>query len=297
MSGQFSVAAPHTSPAPNAASRSRSWGFKAMGDGVLSAESGDPSRAVRPYTRDREGFVFGEGAVALCLERESRAEALADAGRRLVLWSRLRDSEERPGREPDARRPVCRPTALLLANRSARSSRSTVICWEVPGWSTRRPPPWRCTTRVCVRPPTTRTPGPIRNATTTTSATDRGRPTSASRCPWPSPSARQRPWAHWGLATHRLDHPRVAQQHFQQADRAPLDVVLPVRLAWSGCVRDARFSVAPARRIACHPGGPARGTRGGATAYANTLRPSSADRSRLTPPGGTARSEGVAARA
>jgi hypothetical protein len=86
-----------------------------MGDGVLSAEASDPSRAVRPYTRDREGSVFGEGAVALCLERESRAEALADAGRRLVLWSRLRDSEERPGREPDARRPGCRPTALLLA--------------------------------------------------------------------------------------------------------------------------------------------------------------------------------------
>ncbi|WP_079053219.1 beta-ketoacyl-[acyl-carrier-protein] synthase family protein [Streptomyces phaeochromogenes] len=70
--------------------------FKAMGDGVLSAESSDPSRAVRPYTRDREGFVFGEGAVALCLERESRAEARGATGYARVLSHRARNEASHP---------------------------------------------------------------------------------------------------------------------------------------------------------------------------------------------------------
>jgi len=49
--------------------------FLGMGDGVLSSEWDDPARAMRPYTAERDGFVFGEGAVALCLERPSFAEA------------------------------------------------------------------------------------------------------------------------------------------------------------------------------------------------------------------------------
>lgn len=49
--------------------------YRAMGNGVLSAERDDPARAVRPYSADREGFALGEGAVVLCLERASTAAA------------------------------------------------------------------------------------------------------------------------------------------------------------------------------------------------------------------------------
>jgi len=49
--------------------------YRAMGNGVLSTERDDPTRAVRPYSADREGFALGEGSVVLCLERASSAEA------------------------------------------------------------------------------------------------------------------------------------------------------------------------------------------------------------------------------
>ncbi|MDQ1104110.1 beta-ketoacyl-[acyl-carrier-protein] synthase family protein [Nocardioides zeae] len=49
--------------------------YLAFGPGVLSSESEDPTRAVRPYSADREGFALGEGATTLCLERESSARA------------------------------------------------------------------------------------------------------------------------------------------------------------------------------------------------------------------------------
>lgn len=49
--------------------------YTAMGQGVLSREADDPQRAVKPYHRDRDGFALGEGAVTLCLERESDARA------------------------------------------------------------------------------------------------------------------------------------------------------------------------------------------------------------------------------
>lgn len=47
--------------------------YLALGDGVLSPEADDPAGAVRPYDRDRRGFALGEGAMTLCLERESSA--------------------------------------------------------------------------------------------------------------------------------------------------------------------------------------------------------------------------------
>lgn len=49
--------------------------YLAFGRGVLSSEADDPTRAVRPYNADREGFALGEGATTLCLERESSARA------------------------------------------------------------------------------------------------------------------------------------------------------------------------------------------------------------------------------
>ncbi|MEU1301389.1 MULTISPECIES: beta-ketoacyl-[acyl-carrier-protein] synthase family protein [Streptomyces] len=49
--------------------------YLALGDGVLSPESEDPATAVRPYDKSRRGFALGEGAMTLCLERESSARS------------------------------------------------------------------------------------------------------------------------------------------------------------------------------------------------------------------------------
>ena len=42
---------------------------------ALSRRNDEPERASRPFDKDRDGFVFGEGAVVLVIESEARAKA------------------------------------------------------------------------------------------------------------------------------------------------------------------------------------------------------------------------------
>lgn len=43
--------------------------------GALSARNGEPEKASRPFDRDRDGFVYGEGAVVFVVERQDLARS------------------------------------------------------------------------------------------------------------------------------------------------------------------------------------------------------------------------------
>jgi 3-oxoacyl-[acyl-carrier-protein] synthase II len=63
-------------------------GYALMGFGrlgTLSRRNDDPARASRPFDRDRDGFVLGEGAGMLVLERERHARA-----RGAAVYARVR---------------------------------------------------------------------------------------------------------------------------------------------------------------------------------------------------------------
>ncbi|MFF9348885.1 beta-ketoacyl-[acyl-carrier-protein] synthase family protein [Streptomyces sp. NPDC014734] len=81
------------------------------GMGALSRRTGDPAGASRPFAADRDGFVIGEGAAVLVLERAPDARARGVRARALLTGAGSSTDAHHPtAPSPDgagARRAVC----------------------------------------------------------------------------------------------------------------------------------------------------------------------------------------------
>ncbi|AXG79088.1 beta-ketoacyl-[acyl-carrier-protein] synthase family protein [Streptomyces paludis] len=88
--------------------------------GALSARTGDPAGASRPFAVDRDGFVIGEGAAMVVLERVADARARGRAPRALLAGA---------GSSTDAHH----PTAPAPHGRVAQAAVETAL--REAGWS------------------------------------------------------------------------------------------------------------------------------------------------------------------
>ncbi len=88
--------------------------------GALSTRNDNPAGASRPFDKNRDGFVFGEGAVALILEREEHAKARGAKIYAEVLGGRLTSD----GYHVTAPRPDARGTTNAIIGALAASGKT-----------------------------------------------------------------------------------------------------------------------------------------------------------------------------
>ena len=102
--------------------------------GALSTRNDDPEAASRPFDRGRDGFVFGEGAGVLVLERAAHAEARgADPIARLTGYGATADAFHVTQPDPEG---AGATEAMLLALRAAGRTPSDVDYINAHGTST-----------------------------------------------------------------------------------------------------------------------------------------------------------------
>lgn len=87
---------------------------------AMSTRNDDPATASRPFDRDRDGFVMGEGAAVLVLEERTRAMARgAPVYLELVGYGLTNDAWHMTAPRPDARQ-AARAVSLALADAGLR---------------------------------------------------------------------------------------------------------------------------------------------------------------------------------
>jgi 3-oxoacyl-[acyl-carrier-protein] synthase II len=96
--------------------------------GALSTRNDDPQHASRPFDKDRDGFVFGEGAAAFVMETEEHAKARSARIYAEVLGGRLTsDAYHLTAPKPDASGAIAAIQGALAFSNTAIEDVDTIF--------------------------------------------------------------------------------------------------------------------------------------------------------------------------